>query len=142
VRRAGKEKRCPRYQVGRGHGAKRRAFAHPARLHQFENYELDVTVIVIPGCHRNSGPANERAADLSPIEKELHASGATSLRAIVAKLNARGFRTPREVGEWKPETVAQLLARRPTKKRIRLGTRASISSRLATTRLQAGAGPP
>jgi hypothetical protein len=46
--------------------------------------------------------------------KELHASGATSLRAIAAGLNARGIRTPRGVGEWKLGTVAQLSERMPT----------------------------
>jgi len=32
-------------------------------------------------------------------------------QAIAAGLNARGIRTPRGVGEWKAETVIQLLAR-------------------------------
>jgi len=34
-------------------------------------------------------------------------------QAIAAGLNARGIRAPRGVGEWKAETVSQLLARLP-----------------------------
>jgi DNA invertase Pin-like site-specific DNA recombinase len=37
--------------------------------------------------------ANERAADLGPIVRELQAAGATSLRALAAALNDRGIRT-------------------------------------------------
>jgi hypothetical protein len=40
-------------------------------------------------------------------------AGARSLRAIAAGLNARGIRTPRAVGEWRAETVSQLLGRMP-----------------------------
>ena len=36
-----------------------------------------------------------RAADLAPVIAELQASGATSLRAIAAGLNAKGIATPR-----------------------------------------------
>jgi hypothetical protein len=48
--------------------------------------------------------------DVAPIVKELQAAGARSLPAIAAGLNARGVPTPSGIGEWKAETVAQLLA--------------------------------
>jgi hypothetical protein len=32
---------------------------------------------------------------------------------IAAGLNARGIKTPRGVGEWRAETVSQMLARLP-----------------------------
>jgi hypothetical protein len=57
--------------------------------------------------------AAARAADLAPIIAELQASGARSLRAIAAGLNAHGVRTPCGIGEWQAGSVAQLLARLP-----------------------------
>ena len=39
--------------------------------------------------------ADARAANVAPIIAELQASGATSLRAIAAGLNAKGIATPR-----------------------------------------------
>jgi DNA invertase Pin-like site-specific DNA recombinase len=53
----------------------------------------------------------ERAADLSPIIKELQAAGATSLRNIAAGLNARGIPTSRGDGEWSAVQVARVLER-------------------------------
>jgi hypothetical protein len=47
---------------------------------------------------------------LSPIIKELQASGATSLRAIAAGLNDRGVPTVRG-GAWTATQVARLIAR-------------------------------
>ena len=66
-----------------------------------------------PAAKPSQRAAAARAADLAPIVAELQAAGARSLRAIAAGLNARGIRTPRGVGEWKAETVSQLLARLP-----------------------------
>jgi hypothetical protein len=57
----------------------------------------------------NSRPA--RAADLRPIIEELQATGATSLRAIAAGLNARGIPTARGSGEWSAVQVARALDR-------------------------------
>jgi hypothetical protein len=57
--------------------------------------------------------ANERAADLAPIVRELQASGARSLRAIA--LNERGISTPRGTGQLQANTVAQL---EPANKRL------------------------
>src|SRR5258707_7976656 len=57
--------------------------------------------------------ANARAADLAPIVREAHRSGANSLRAIAAVLNARNIPTPRGRGAWQAGQVSQLLARLP-----------------------------
>jgi Recombinase len=68
---------------------------------------------------------------IAPAVAELRAAGATSLRAIAAGLNARGIRTPRGVGEWRAETVAQLLARLPgVQSAFRLATARSQLSEL------------
>jgi DNA invertase Pin-like site-specific DNA recombinase len=65
------------------------------------------------GWEARQARANERAADLAPIVKDLQASGATSLRAIAAGLNERGIQTPRGTGQWQAGSVALLLARLP-----------------------------
>jgi hypothetical protein len=49
--------------------------------------------------------------------KELQASGASSLRAVAAGLNARGIRTPRGVGERQAGSVAQVSAGRTVTRR-------------------------
>jgi DNA invertase Pin-like site-specific DNA recombinase len=54
--------------------------------------------------------ANDRAADLMPTITELQATGATSLRAIAAGLNARGIPAARG-GKWKAAQVLRVLAR-------------------------------
>jgi Recombinase len=51
-----------------------------------------------------------RAADIAPTIKELHASGATSLRAVAAGLNDRGIETARG-GEWSAVQVQRVLQR-------------------------------
>lgn len=53
----------------------------------------------------------ERAADLHPTIKELQASGATSLRAIAAKLNELRIPTSRGDGEWSANQVKRVLDR-------------------------------
>jgi DNA invertase Pin-like site-specific DNA recombinase len=65
------------------------------------------------GCEAVTARADERAADLAPIVKDLQAAGARSLRALAAALNERGISTPRGTGQWQANTVAQLLARLP-----------------------------
>lgn len=55
--------------------------------------------------------ATERAADIVPIVAELHAAGATSLRAVAAGLNERGIPTARGSGTWSAVQVARVLAR-------------------------------
>src|SRR5262249_38712186 len=55
--------------------------------------------------------AEGRAADLAPTITALQAAGATSLRAIAAKLNERGIPTPRGNGEWSAVQVARVLER-------------------------------
>jgi DNA invertase Pin-like site-specific DNA recombinase len=52
-----------------------------------------------------------RAADLAPTIKELQASGATSLRAIAAKLNELRIPTSRGEGEWSANQVKRVLDR-------------------------------
>jgi DNA invertase Pin-like site-specific DNA recombinase len=52
--------------------------------------------------------AQQRAADLAPVVKELQASGAVSLVAIAAGLNERGIPTARG-GQWSATQVMRLL---------------------------------
>jgi DNA invertase Pin-like site-specific DNA recombinase len=51
-----------------------------------------------------------RVADLAPTVRKLQASGATTLRAIAAGLNAEHIQTARG-GRWNAEQVSRLLAR-------------------------------
>ena len=51
-----------------------------------------------------------RAADLMPMMAELQAGGATSLRAIAARLNERGIPTARG-GKWSAVQVLRVLDR-------------------------------
>jgi DNA invertase Pin-like site-specific DNA recombinase len=55
--------------------------------------------------------ADARAADIGPTIKALQAAGATSLRAIAAKLNEAGIPTPRGNGQWSAVQVQRTLAR-------------------------------
>ena len=57
--------------------------------------------------------AEAHARDLAPVVAEIQASGATSLRAIAAALDARGILT-RRGGRWHVSTVKNLLARLET----------------------------
>lgn len=54
--------------------------------------------------------ADEFAANVLPIVRQIQAAGVTSAREIAAALNARGIRTARG-GEWHHSTVRNLLAR-------------------------------
>ena len=60
--------------------------------------------------------ADKRAANVLPIIKKIQGAGATTLRAIAGELNARGIPTTHG-GRWHPQSVANVLARRPTKVR-------------------------
>jgi hypothetical protein len=55
--------------------------------------------------------ANERAADLAPIVKELQAAGVTSLKGIAAAFNERGIPTPAGCGRWYAAQVSRVLKR-------------------------------
>jgi hypothetical protein len=55
--------------------------------------------------------ADARAADIGPTIKSLQASGATSLRAIAAKLNEANIPTVRGQGTWSAVQVARVLER-------------------------------
>jgi DNA invertase Pin-like site-specific DNA recombinase len=55
--------------------------------------------------------ADARAADIGPTIKSLQAAGATSLRAIAAKLNEAGIPTSRGGGTWSAVQVARVLER-------------------------------
>src|SRR4051794_36153667 len=57
-----------------------------------------------------SAKANKRAADLTPVIRELQSSGA-SLHAIAAELTRRGIETPRKGGRWKAVQVKRVLDR-------------------------------
>ena len=54
--------------------------------------------------------ADAFAANVLPIVEQIRQSGATTLRAIAAALNARGIHTARG-GQWHDSTVRNLLAR-------------------------------
>jgi DNA invertase Pin-like site-specific DNA recombinase len=55
--------------------------------------------------------AYARAGDLAPTIADIQASGARSLRAIAAALNARGILTATGTGKWEAAQVARVLAR-------------------------------
>ena len=55
--------------------------------------------------------ANERAADLRPVLRELQRHGVTSLRDIANRLNARNIPTARGRGPWSAIPVARVLDR-------------------------------
>jgi DNA invertase Pin-like site-specific DNA recombinase len=55
--------------------------------------------------------ADARAADIAPTIRKLQAAGATSLRAIAAKLNEAGIPTARGQGEWSAVQVQRVLER-------------------------------
>ena len=73
--------------------------------------------VVLTGAARYAGSkalqarANARAADLAPTIADIQASGARSLRAIAAALNARGIPTATGTGKWEAAQVARVLAR-------------------------------
>jgi hypothetical protein len=48
---------------------------------------------------------------MAPIIADLQASGAESLRAIAAGLNARGIPTARGNGQWSAVQVARVIGR-------------------------------
>ena len=60
--------------------------------------------------------ASERAATLAPIIAEFRATGATSLRAIVAELTKRGVPTARGTGRWSASQVASIMSRNEGRK--------------------------
>jgi DNA invertase Pin-like site-specific DNA recombinase len=65
------------------------------------------------GWEANRRAADQFAANVLPIIRELQAAGATSLRAIAAKLNDRGVRTARG-GTWAATQVSDILRRANT----------------------------
>ncbi len=56
------------------------------------------------------GRADQHAANVAPIIREIRRSGATSLHQIAAALNARGIATARG-GQWYAKSVANVLQR-------------------------------
>ncbi len=62
------------------------------------------------GAASNAANADQRAANVLPVIRQIQASGATTLRAGAAALNARGIRTARG-GEWYATSVNNVLAR-------------------------------
>jgi DNA-binding MarR family transcriptional regulator len=61
--------------------------------------------------------ADQRAANVLPIIREVRRAGATSLHQIAAALNLRGIPTPRG-GQWYAKSVSNLLARSTRESRI------------------------
>jgi DNA invertase Pin-like site-specific DNA recombinase len=62
------------------------------------------------GHEANRAKAEQRAADLAPVIKELQADGATSLQAIADGLNERGIPAARG-GQWSSPQVMRVLGR-------------------------------
>jgi hypothetical protein len=58
----------------------------------------------------NRAAANRFAVNVVPVIRQIRASGATSLRAIAAALNARGVATARG-GQWNATQVMSVLRR-------------------------------
>jgi DNA invertase Pin-like site-specific DNA recombinase len=54
--------------------------------------------------------ADQQAANVLPVIREIQRAGATSLHQIADALNARGISTPRG-GKWYAKSVSNLLAR-------------------------------
>jgi DNA invertase Pin-like site-specific DNA recombinase len=72
----------------------------------------------LPAAQAMGQAANRQAADafaanVLPVVRQMQASGAVSLQAIAAALNARGIRTARG-GAWHASTVRNLLQREVT----------------------------
>ena len=64
----------------------------------------------IKGPESNRIAADQFAAKLQPLIRELQASGVTSQRAIARELERRGVKTPRG-GEWSAAQVGSVLKR-------------------------------
>jgi DNA invertase Pin-like site-specific DNA recombinase len=62
------------------------------------------------GAATQRAEADVFAANVLPVVRQIQQTGATTLRAIAAALNARGVRTARG-GQWHDSTVRNLLAR-------------------------------
>jgi hypothetical protein len=62
------------------------------------------------GHEANRAKAEQQAADLAPVIKELQASGATSLQAIADGLNERGIPAA-SGGQWSSPQVMRVLER-------------------------------
>jgi len=54
--------------------------------------------------------ADQRAANVIPIMRQIQRSGATSLRQIAEALNARGISAPRG-GQWHATSIRNVMAR-------------------------------
>ena len=67
--------------------------------------------IAASGRKVRTATATKEAASLMPIIQEIRNSGASTLRAIAAELNAREIETPRKVGEWTAVQVVRVLKR-------------------------------
>jgi DNA invertase Pin-like site-specific DNA recombinase len=63
-----------------------------------------------PSLVAQKAAATAFAAEVAPVIREAQAAGATTLRALVAALTARGFRTP-QGKRWSPQSVANVLHR-------------------------------
>jgi hypothetical protein len=63
------------------------------------------------GREMQTARANERAADLWPVLKDLRRHGVTSLRDIASALHTRNIPTARGRGPWSAVQVARMLQR-------------------------------
>jgi hypothetical protein len=80
--------------------------------------------------------ASEHAAAVAPIIAEIRATGAATLRAIVAGLNQRGVPTAQGNGSWSRTQVARVMSRHEDLKKFRLA-RGAANARIASERAAA-----
>jgi hypothetical protein len=76
-------------------------------------------------CAANRASADRRAADVQPMIAAIQASGAKTLQAVAAALNARGVATARG-GKWYAATVRNVVRRNMAMSAF--GGKADISS--------------
>jgi DNA invertase Pin-like site-specific DNA recombinase len=81
---------------------KKLGMANPSRA--------DAEAVSALGVAANKAEADKHAANILPLIKSIQASGATTLRAVAAELNARGVKTVRG-GAWHATTVRNALER-------------------------------
>jgi DNA invertase Pin-like site-specific DNA recombinase len=72
------------------------------------------------GAQRNAGKADQHAANVLPVVRQIAAGGA-SLRQIAEEMNARGIKTARG-GKWHAATVRNLIGRTTEKRDLAIST--------------------
>jgi DNA invertase Pin-like site-specific DNA recombinase len=89
-------------QVARARG-KKLGWSNPSRRQE----QATATAHDVAG---NRAKADQFAANIVPVVRDINAAGIRTLKGVAGALNARGVRTARG-GLWHPTTVRKLLAR-------------------------------